>query len=145
MSRLLERGQATVEFALVLPIFIVMLLSVLDLGMGIYKYNAASQAAREIARVTSVHPCADPSNCTLGDTPEVLAVIATQKALIPDLSNPDFKCVRPDGSVIGGGGSGCAPGYSVRVTVTAPYTPVSPLVGLLGTFSMQSSSTVKIQ
>ena len=28
--------------------------------MAIYKYNGVSQAAREIARVTSVHPCATP-------------------------------------------------------------------------------------
>ena len=86
-----------------------------------------------------------PSSCTLGDTPEVLAVIATQKALIPNLEQPGLQ-VRPAGRIGDlGGGSGCSPGYSVRVTVTAPYTPVSPLVGLLGTWTMQSSSTVRIQ
>jgi hypothetical protein len=121
------------------------MLGVLDLGMAIYRLNGTSQAAREIARAASVHPCNVFTACVLGDSPEVQAVIAVQKALIPNLSNPTFKCVRPDGSVISGAGDGCAPGYSVRVTVVAPYTPIAPLLGLAGTWNLQSSSTIKIQ
>ncbi len=121
-----------------------LMLGVLDLGLAIYRSNGTSQAAREIARAASVHPCSVSTACVLGDTPEVQAVIATQKQLIPNLSNPIFKCVRPDGSVISGAGDGCSPGYSVRVTVIAPYKPLSPL-GLIGTWNLQSSSTIKIQ
>jgi hypothetical protein len=140
-----QRGQATVEFALAIPLFIILLLGVLDLGMAIYRVNGSSEAAREIARAASVHPCIVNTACVLGSSPEVQAVIAIQKGLIPNLSNPTFKCVRPDGSVISGSGDGCAPGYSVRVTVVAPYAPISPLLGLTGTWNLQSSSTIKIQ
>ena len=53
-----HRGQALVEFALVIIVFLVILMGIVDFGMAIYKFNGVSQAAREIARVTSVHPCA---------------------------------------------------------------------------------------
>jgi hypothetical protein len=144
MRRGRQHGQGTVELALALPLFLMLVLGVIDMGMAIYRTNGTSQAAREIARAASVHPCADPDNCVLGDSPEVQTVIAIQTGLIPGLSNPTFKCVRPDGSVISGSGGGCSPGYSVRVTVVAPYKPLSPL-GLLGTWNLQSSSTIKIQ
>jgi Flp pilus assembly protein TadG len=145
MKREQPRGQATVEFALAITIFIVLLMGVFDLGMGIYKFNGVSQAAREIARVASVHPCTNPNACTLGDTPEVATVIAVQKGLIPNLGTPAYGCVRADGTLIPGSGSGCAPGDSIQVTVSAPYTPVTPILGLIGTWNLRSSSSVKIQ
>ena len=39
------RGQAMVEFALVVPIILVLLMSVLDFGRAIYAYNTISGAA----------------------------------------------------------------------------------------------------
>ena len=125
----------------------VMLMGVFDLGLAIYKFNGASQAAREIARVASVHPCSDPNACTLGDSSQVAAVVATQKALIPGLTLPAnaFRCVYPDGTVVPGNGSGCTPGYSVRVTVVVPYNPLTPLLGLTGPLNLASSSSIKIQ
>lgn len=145
IQRRATRGQSTVEFALVVPLFIILMMGVFDLGMAIYKYNGVSQAARELARAASVHPCVDPNACTLGDTPEVAAVLATQKNLIPNLGSPTYRCVYEDGSLVPGSGSGCTPGYSVRVTISAPYTPVTPLLGLIGTWNLRSSSTLKIQ
>ncbi len=139
-----ERGQATVEFAIALPLFIILILGVFDLGMGIYRLNGTSQAAREIARAASVHPCSVSTACVLGDTAEVQAVIAIQRKLIPNITTLQFQCVRPDGSVISGSGDGCSPGYSVRVTVIAQYRPVS-LLGLAQNIDLKSSSTIKIQ
>lgn len=139
------QGQATVEFALAIIVFLVLLMGVFDLGKAIYQFNGVSQAAREIARAASVHPCADPNACTLGDSPEIASVVAVQKGLIPSLGTPAFRCVYPDGTLVPGSGSGCAPGYSVRVTAKAPYTPVMPLMGLTGPWILSSSSSVKIQ
>ena len=51
-----SRGQALVEFALALPIFLMLMLAVFDLGRAIYMYNGVAEAARELARVTSVYP-----------------------------------------------------------------------------------------
>lgn len=46
-------GQSLVEFALVLPIFILMLFGVLDVGRLVYANAALSQAAREGARLAA--------------------------------------------------------------------------------------------
>jgi hypothetical protein len=47
-------GQALVEFALVLPIFLLMFFGVLDGGRAVYMDTVVSQAAREAARVAAV-------------------------------------------------------------------------------------------
>ena len=43
-------GQALVEFALVLPIFLLLLFGLIDVGRLVYTWNALNQAAREGAR-----------------------------------------------------------------------------------------------
>ena len=48
------RGQTLVEFALVLPIFLVILMSLLDFGRVIYAQHTINQDAREAARVGAV-------------------------------------------------------------------------------------------
>ena len=136
------RGQALVEFALALPVFLVLMLAVFDLGRAIYMYNGVSQAARELARVASVHPCTDLEACTLGNTTQVAAVLATQKGLIPNLGNPTFTCVDIDGSDYI---NPCVRGMQVKVVILAPYQPVTPILSMLGNINLKSSSTVSIQ
>lgn len=136
-----ERGQALVEFSLTLIIFLVLLMAIVDLGRGIYMFNGVSQAAREIARVTSVHPGA-----TFGASAQTTAVVNTQKRLIPSLANPSFQCVDIDDSSIAlvGGQCPAGKGYRVKVTIVAPYTPVTPVLGLVGTWNMSSTSSVQL-
>lgn len=147
-----HRGQALVEFSLALVIFLLLLFGVVDLGRGIYQFNGVSQAAREIARVTSVHRGSGcPPTCT---SPETVAVIGVQKALIPGLGNPIFRCVDEAGA-LKPVNDGCAPGDGVRVTAFAPYTALVPLLGLVNSVQppcsdrafacVQGVSTVKIQ
>ncbi len=45
-----ERGQATIEFAFVMPLLVLILMGVFDLGGAVYAYNVMSSAAREGAR-----------------------------------------------------------------------------------------------
>jgi len=54
-----ERGQATVEFALVLPVLVLALLAVLQVALVVRDHVAVVHAAREAARAASVDP--DPS------------------------------------------------------------------------------------
>ena len=134
-----EHGQALVEFSLAIVIFLVLLMAIVDLGRGIYMFNGVSQAAREIARVASVHP-----GTTFGGA-EITAVVQTQKKLIPNLGNPTFSCVDIDGAPGLDPKSGtCPTGAQVTVTITAVYGPVTPLMGLVGTWNMKSSSSVRM-
>jgi Flp pilus assembly protein TadG len=49
-----RRGQGLVEFALVLPIFVLILFGLIDMGRYVYLNSTLSQAAREGARVAAV-------------------------------------------------------------------------------------------
>ena len=49
-----SRGQTLVEFALILPIFVLLLVGIFDFGRAIYAYNTISNAAREAVRVAIV-------------------------------------------------------------------------------------------
>ena len=56
--RLLHRrrtGQGLVEFALVFPIFIMLLLGVFDIGRAVFAYNEITNAAREGVRIAIVN------------------------------------------------------------------------------------------
>ena len=136
MGRRDTSGQALVEFSLAIIVFLVLLMGIFDLGRGIYLYNGVSQAAREIARVTSVHP-----GSTLGTSSQTQAVVAVQQGLIPNLGNPTFACVDIDDTAVTGA---CLGGMRVKVTIVAPYRPVTPLLGLTGTWNLASTSSVSI-
>jgi Flp pilus assembly protein TadG len=49
-----SRGQALVEFALVFPVFMLLLFGLIDIGRYVYVTNAFNQAAREAARFGAV-------------------------------------------------------------------------------------------
>jgi Flp pilus assembly protein TadG len=50
-----SRGQALVEFALVIPIFLVLVIGTFDLGAGVFAYNSVTNAAREGVRLAIVN------------------------------------------------------------------------------------------
>ena len=50
-----SRGQALVEFALVIPVFLVILMGTIDLGRAVFAYNSVTNAAREEFRVAIVN------------------------------------------------------------------------------------------
>lgn len=51
-----ERGQSLVEFAITLPILLLLVLGTIDLGLGFRTYIALTNAAREGVRWVSVYP-----------------------------------------------------------------------------------------
>ena len=138
-----SRGQAMVEFSLAIIVFLVLLMGIVDFGMSVYKYNGVSQAAREIARVASVHQ----GTLAFGNSTEITSVVAVQKRLIPGLSSPTFTCTDIDGATVAlvDDGTHCPSSAFVNVTVTAPYKAVTPILGLVGTFTMKGSSSAQIQ
>ena len=130
---------------MVIIVFLVILMGIVDFGMAIYKYNGVSQAAREIARVTSVHPCAAAGalTCAPGGSSETAQVINVQKNLVPGLTVDTIACVEPDGASPTGP-CDFSKDY-VQVEVVAPYRPITPLLGLTGQWDMRGSSSAQIQ
>jgi Flp pilus assembly protein TadG len=132
-----QTGQALVEFSLAIVVFLLLLMGIFDVGRGIYAYNGVSQAVREIARVASVHP-----GSTLGSSTEITNIVGTQQRLVPGLGAPTFSCVDITGAPIGGT---CRKGDWVRVQISAPWAPATPLLGLTGTWNLASTTTMKIE
>lgn len=68
-------GQSIVEFALSIPILLMLIIGILDLGRGIHYYNTISYLAREGARSGSVLQGGEWN--TPGNTPGTYATVST--------------------------------------------------------------------
>ena len=115
-----RRGQALVEFALVIPIFLLMLVALFDLGRAVFAYNTLTNAAREGVRLAIVNQ----------DEASIIARAKSQTAII-ELSDPsvdiDFYQVNDDGT-LGTSRSPAAVGCVAVVNFEATYWPITPLI-----------------
>lgn len=145
-------GQALVEFALALVVFLALLFGVIDFGRGIYQFNAVSQSAREIARVTSVHLC-QSAPCTFPGgvlspanySAETQAVIGVQKGLVPGLGNPVITCVHSSGTALGAGEPCDVSEDSLNVVIVAPFKALTPPMSAWAGWDLKGSSSAQIQ
>ena len=137
------RGQALVEFAVAAIPFLMLVMAILDVGRGVWQMNTTAEAAREIARATSLHEW--DTCCDLGTSSEAVAAATAQRALLPGMSftpATDVVCVditeavKPDDE--------CHPGDFVAVTVRSTYSPATPLVMIFGDHTFTSTSRVEI-
>jgi hypothetical protein len=129
-------GQALVEFSLVLPIFVLLILIVFDFGRGVYTFNGVSEAAREIARTTIVNP-----GLLLGDSVATQRTVATQKGLVPGLQVVSYECLEFDGTP--STDDPCISGDLVKVTVQSTYNPTA-MLGLGGPIQLTASSSLQV-
>jgi Flp pilus assembly protein TadG len=134
-------GQALVEFAFAILVFLVLLMAIFDFGRGIYMYNGVSQAAREIARAASVNQQATGG----GFSPEAQVVVNVQKGLVPGLVVDNPACVASTASSDTGAPTNrrCNESEYIVVTAHSTYKPVS-LLGFLGTINLQAKGRIQI-
>jgi Flp pilus assembly protein TadG len=138
-------GQSLVEFALVLPIFLLIVLAIVDGGRAIFAYNGSSQAARNVARVASVN-CFSPTDafapCDQASDPAIASAIAAQQVSLVGPPTWTVTCVDSSGNVPT---PVCAIGDYVKVTVTSTFALITPGVSLaFGTVGVSSTSTQQI-
>ncbi len=108
-----EKGQALAEFALLVPIFMLLLFAIVDFGMGFYSWITVTNAAREGARLGAV----------LASEEQIkLRVLQTS-----DLINEDTNMTVTVTNAAPGG----VPGESVVVTVDYDYDLITPMAGLV--------------
>jgi Flp pilus assembly protein TadG len=120
------RGQSLVEFALVLPVFLLVLSGIMDFGFLLYSRMTVINAAREGARV----------GITYSETPTQIPAHVTNMVTgagggLLNASMVDVTCVPTGGSspACGGGSfTNAKPGDSVRVSVTYPHRAFFPLL-----------------
>jgi hypothetical protein len=83
-----SRGQSLVEFALILPVFVVILVGIFDGGRLVFAYNGVNNAAREGGREATV-------NQTEADIQARAAQHAVALDIAPDDVIVDFRCASP--------------------------------------------------
>ena len=110
-----EKGQALVEFALLVPIFLVLLFAIIDFGMGFYSWISVTNGAREGARLGVV----------MGTEQQ----IKDQVYQAVSLPNEGTKMTV---TVTGAQGQ---PGQSVVVKVDYDYDLITPLAGIVSFMS----------
>jgi Flp pilus assembly protein TadG len=143
-----SRGQALVEFALVIPIFLFILFAIVDLGRYVYSLNALNEAARESARTGSV---AIRPECT-GLTREAcidkvgrsrLATSTIPLSTVTLVSTCEH--VNPQGTIVTVALTACRSNDMLLVDIQAPYGAVTPFIsGLVGTPTMTGSARVTV-
>ena len=107
-----ERGANVVEAALVIPLLVIILIGVVDMGRAYYTYISIINAAREGARWGVMHP-----------TEDLCAKAAAEaQTNTPPVSLTSCNVTKPGGNVSG------AP---VRVTVQANFSTIlGSIVGI---------------
>ena len=121
--RRLDGGQATVEVALLLPVFAALLLAVVQVGLVVRDQVLVTHAAREAARAAAVDP---------------QVAVAREGAEAAARLDPDRLSVELSGSTEPGG----------RLTVTVRYrAPTAvPLVGpLVGDRTLVAEATMRVE
>lgn len=136
LKRRSERGQSLVEFALILPIFVLVLAGLFDLGRAVFAYNTISNASRESVRVAIV-------NQTATDVQNEAMKQGVALGLSP--TDVTITYAEPDGS-----GTLCPAAYSIgcvaTVTVQYSYTAATPVIGqIIGSFLMTASTEMAVE
>lgn len=132
-----HRGQALVEFALIVPIFILLLVGILDLGRAVYAFNTVANASREGVRVGIVnqnvaaitdHAVDHAVALGLGaSSVDVSFLEADYTDAAPCNVTPKFGCV-------------------VRVEVEYRYTAATPILGnIVGPITITGESQQQIE
>lgn len=139
-----ERAQSLVEFALVLPILLLLITGLFDLGRAVWQGNTLAYAAREGTRYAIVHgssgsPVVGP--CDDCDAAEVTAVVRDAAVGVPDVT------VVTDYPLTPGGVSCNHRTCLVSVVATAPFVPIPSQYLLGGAFSitLRGASQLVIQ
>jgi Flp pilus assembly protein TadG len=139
-----SRGQALVEFAIVFPIFALLLFGLIDVGRMVYVYNAISQGAREGARFGSVADFS--SNCNLGRDACIVREVTRRMAAVPT-SAVDVTCRRETGSgtVVIANADTCRGTDLLIVNVTTPVEMLTPGIDrIVGTITLRSEARVVV-
>ncbi len=123
-----EKGQALAEFALLIPIFLILLFAIVDFGMGFHSWITVTNSAREGARLGAVQATTD----------KIIERVHDTASLPNEDTNMDVFVTNAEG----------LPGESVVVQVDYRYDLITPLAGLVGNIfgpTLTFSSTAEMR
>jgi Flp pilus assembly protein TadG len=143
-SRQKSRGQSLVEFALVLPVFLVFLAAALDLGRVFYANISLNNAAREGAFEASKHPDAFGAGQTCDGTDAGRIVCRVQ------FESQNSAIAVADGDISATCSNSCnaAAGSTITVNVRGSFQLVTPILSAIfggQTVPLHSAATAQIE
>ena len=159
-----SRGQSMVEFALILPVLVLLLVGFFDLGRVVLANDALTHAAREAARLAIVHGGSSANLCPVGPpAPKTVVPVASASCPFPSPSKESIRIeAREQAAAVGSTvtvevcyGAGCtgdsnilgatnARGTPVTVTVHSTVTMAAGSILGFSSFDVTSSSTMLV-
>jgi len=140
------RGQALVEFALILPVLLLLIFGTIDAGRLVFTYNTVSNAARDGARVAIVNQSTTGTNTC--DTTVATAYpvgCAIQAGLALNLADTDITVTYRDPTDT----TACTPiamGCLAVVQVTGHWQALTPIVGsVIGPVDVSNVTKIPVE
>jgi Flp pilus assembly protein TadG len=139
-SRKSQRGAAALEFALVFPVLLLLLVGIVDFGMLMSTQSVVANAAREGARTAAL------TNNAMSAQSAVAKAISGMPGATNIGTTVTVACTTATGDPCSLSDSTPDAGSTVTVTVNYLHTWVSPvLLGLSPTTTLHASSFMRIE
>lgn len=121
-----EKGQSLVEFALILPVLMLLICGITDFGRIFHSYLTIDHAGREAARAASI----GKDNTFIKNT-------AVNDAASIGLTT-DQVDINPSGTR--------SAGTDANITITYPITFMTPVIGnLIGPLTLTDTTTMRVE
>jgi Flp pilus assembly protein TadG len=138
LTRRHEQGQSLVEFALIVPIFVLVLFAIVDGGRAIYAFSTINNAAREAARVAIVDQTLSHIQAEGQAQSVALGIPSSDVTVVYREYDDSADC--PSGQ------TDPSVGCLAAVTVAYTFTAVTPVVSqLMGSIDMTGRSFFPIE
>lgn len=122
-----QKGQSLVEFALVIPVLLLLLFGIVDFGRTFHAYLTIDHAGREVAREVSIKHNEDADE-------DIKTRVVTNINL---LTNDNIDIVYP---------SGKEAGQEVYIVITYPVDFLTPVIGnIIGSFDLENTTVMRLE
>lgn len=121
-----EEGQALVEFALIVPLLILLLFGIVDFGRIFHAYLTIDHAGREAARAASIGK--DDTQVTSTAVSDAVGIGLTADRVV----------VSPTGTRVSGN--------DVSIKITYPITFLTPVIGtIVGPITLEDTTVMRVE
>ncbi|WML59145.1 TadE/TadG family type IV pilus assembly protein [Neobacillus sp. PS2-9] len=119
-----ENGQSLVEFALVLPLIVLLLFGIIDFSRIFHVYLTMDHAGREAARAASIgNDVSEIKNTAVNDATSI--GLTADRVAISGTRNS---------------------GTNVTITITYPITFLTPVIGeIVGSLTLKDTTTMRVE
>lgn len=124
-----NRGQELLEYALMLPLFLILVMGIFDLGRAVYYYSVMNNSVREGARYGSIH-------LEEFDVETIICTRVVQRSIGLNLTCDDVTTIFDFGE------------GTVEVSVSYDFVPISGIITRifgLGSIPISTSSIMQLE